>query len=111
MIKIPHGLITKSKKQLFSKFKSNINNGTLLKKFQCLQNKLNDLIDTPKRQYCTRISRKLIDPTTSAKAYWSTLKRCLNDKKIPCMPPFFHDNKFIIVFKEKAKTFNSFFSK
>ena len=37
------------KNQHFSIVKSNINNGTLLKKLQCLQNKLNDLIDTAKR--------------------------------------------------------------
>ena len=53
---------------------------------------------------------KLMDPTTSAKTYWSILKRCLNDKKILCIPPVFHDNKFIIDFKEKAELFNSFFS-
>ena len=68
------------KNQLFSRVKSNINNGTLLKKLQCLQNKLNDLIDTAERQYYTRISMKLMDPTTSAKTCSSILKRCLNDK-------------------------------
>ena len=39
------------KNQLFSRVKSNISNGTLLKKLQCLQNKLNDLIRTTKWQY------------------------------------------------------------
>ena len=73
-----------------------------MKKLQCLQNILNDLIDTVKRQYYTRISMKLMDPTTSVKTYWSILKRCLNDKKIPCIPPLFHDNKFITDFKEIA---------
>ena len=53
--------------QLFSKVKSNSSNGTLLKKLQCLQNKLNDLISTAKRQYYTRIPMKLMDPTTNAK--------------------------------------------
>ena len=44
------------KNQRFSRVKSNIDNGTLLKKLQCLQNKLNGLINTAKGQYCTRIS-------------------------------------------------------
>ena len=85
MIKIPHGLITKSKKaaqeknQLFSIVKRNINNGTLLKKFQCLQNKF--------------ISMKLMDPNTSVKTYWSILKICPNDKKGHAS--LFHDNKFL----------------
>ena len=70
----------------------------LLKKLQCLQNKLNDLIDTTKEQHYTRISKKLTDPTSSEKTYWSTLERCLNNKKIPCIPILFHDNKFITDF-------------
>ena len=50
-----------------------------------------------------------MDPTAKAEAYWSILKRCLNDKKTPCIPPLFYDNKFITDFKEKAELFNSFF--
>ena len=49
----------------------------------------------------------MMDPTASAKTYWSILKRLLNDKKIPCIPPLFHDNKFITDFKEKAEFSNS----
>ena len=68
MINKPHGLITlnqklvQKKNQLFSSVKSNSNNGTLLKKLQCLHKKLNDLYDTTKGQYYTRISNKLMDP-------------------------------------------------
>ena len=51
-----------------------------------------------------------MEPTTSAKTYGPILKRFLNDKKIPCILPLFHD-KFITDFKEKAELFNSFFSK
>ena len=52
-----------------------------------------------------------MDSTTSAKTYWSVLKRCLKDKKIPCIPSLFHDNKFMTDSKEKAELPNSFFSK
>ena len=52
-----------------------------------------------------------MDPTTSAKTYWSILKRCLNDEKIPFIPPLFHNNKFITDFQEKVELFNSFFLK
>ena len=38
-------------------------------------------------------------------------KKCLNNKKIQCIPPSFHDNKFITDFKEKTELFNSFISK
>ena len=39
------------------------------------------------------------------------MKRFLNNKKIPLIPPLFHENRFIIDFKEKAELFTSFFSK
>ena len=35
----------------------------------------------------------------------------LNDKKVPCIPPIFQDNKFVIDFSKKADLFNSFFTK
>ena len=44
------------------------------------------------------------------KVYWSILKTFLNVKKIPCIPPVFHNNKFVIDFKEKAELFNTFFA-
>ena len=54
---------------------------------------------------------KLMDPMTSAKTYWSILKWCLNDKKIPCIPPLFHDNKFITDLKKRLNFSTLFFSK
>ena len=47
-----------------------------------------------------------MDPTTSPKAYWSILKTVLNNKKIPCIPPIYHNNNDITDFKEKAQIFN-----
>ena len=55
--------------------------------------------------------KKLSDPSTSPKCYWTLLKTLLNGKNIPCIPPLFHDNKLITDFKEKSKIFNSFFTK
>ena len=45
---------------------------------------------------------------TSSKVYWKTLKMFMNNKKIPCIPPLIHQNKYVTTFKEKAETFNSF---
>ena len=52
-----------------------------------------------------------MDPMTSAKTYWSILKLLLNNKKIPCIPPFFYQNKYVTDFKKKAELFNCFFTK
>ena len=35
----------------------------------------------------------------------------VSTKKIPCIPPIFHKNRFVTNFKEKAELFNSFFAK
>ena len=37
------------------------------------------------------------------------LKTFLNNKKISCIPPLFHENKFITDFRENAELFNHFF--
>ena len=52
-----------------------------------------------------------MDSATSAKTYWSILKALLNNKKIPCIPPLFHEGKYVTDFKKKAELFNSFFAK
>ena len=67
-------------------------------------------IEKSKNNYYSKLSQKLSNKATSSKAYWSILKTFLNDKKIPCIPPVFHNNKFVIDFKEKAELFNTFFA-
>ena len=65
-------------------------------------------IQNSKQIYYPKLSSKLANPATSLKTYWSILKTFLNDKKIPCIPPLFHENKFITNFKEKAELFIPF---
>ena len=71
---------------------------------------MNSLIETSKQEYFSKIAKKLSDPNTSSKTYWSILKSFLTGKKVPCIPLIFHDNKFITDFREKAELFNSFFA-
>ena len=54
--------------------------------------------------------KKMIDPMTSLKAYWSLLQRLLNNKKIPCIPPLLQD-KYVTDVKKKSELFNLFFAK
>ena len=83
----------------------------LFRRFRNIQKLLTATIEKSKKYYYTRISTKLMDPTTSPKAYWSLLKTVLNNKKIPCIPPIYHNNNYITDFKEKAQIFNNFFAK
>ena len=68
-------------------------------------------MEKSKEQYYTQISTKLMHPTTSPKVYWLILKTVLNNKKIPCIPPIYHNNNYIADFKEKAQIFDNFFAK
>ena len=47
---------------------------------------------------------------TSTKCYWSLLKTVLIGKKVPYIPPIFHNNMYVTDFKEKSEIFNSFFA-
>ena len=67
-----------------------------------LQNQLNIPIEELKENYYTKFSSRLVDHLTSAKTYWSILKRFLNNKKIPCITSLFHENT--------SETSNSLFS-
>ena len=58
------------------------------------------IVEESKQKYYSRLSNKLLDSETSPKLYWSILKTFLNNKTISCIPPLFHNGKFIMDFKE-----------
>ena len=84
------------------------NNNKLATKLETLQNLIYETLDSCKRKYNENISKKLCSKATTPKYYWSLLKTMLNDKKVPCIPPIFHDNKFVTGFSRKVYLFNSF---
>ena len=71
---------------------------------------ISDLITNSKNAYFTNLGKKLNDPSTSPKAYWSILKRFLNKIQIPIIPPLLVNNIFITDFLQKANLFNYFFA-
>ena len=77
--------------------------------FKALQYQLNISIEELKEKYYTKLSSRLADTLTGPKTYCSILKTFLNNKRIPCIHPLFHENKFITGFKEKDELFNHFF--
>ena len=48
-----------------------------------------------KANYYSIISSNLINPSTSPEASFPNLNSLMNNKKIPYIPPLFHENKFI----------------
>ena len=81
----------------------------LLKKFKALRYQFDISIEESKEKYYTKLSSRLADPLTSPKTYWSLLKTFLKNKNILCIPPLFHENKFVTDFKEKAELFDYLF--
>ena len=85
-------------------------NAKLFNKVEYLQNELKSLIEANKEKYYSRISKRMMNPLTSTRTYWSVLKSFLNNKKIPCIPPLFHEIRYIIKCKDKTELFNNFFT-
>ena len=116
MTEIHLGSIAKSRKVIHEKNKEHkkyINdkpNFSLLQNTNNLQAQIKTLIDILKQKYFSQTSQKLEIKSINTKCYWSLLKKFLNNKKIPCIPPLYHDDKFVCGFKEKSKIFNNYFA-
>ena len=72
---------------------------------------VSQLIEKNKDEYYYRLGKRLNDPSTRAKSYWTILKTFYNKRKIPRIPPLLVNNSFVTDFKEKVNLFNEFFCK
>ena len=76
--------------------------------FKNLQNHLNQSIQRAKQNYVNKIVQRLGDLNTSSKCSWSLLKTLLNRKKILCIPPLPHGDKYIVDFSRRVGLSNLF---
>ena len=67
-------------------------------------------LENSKTKYYFKLVNKLSSKKLNQKCYWSILKSFLNGKKIPCIPPIFHNDNFITDIREKSELFNTFFA-
>ena len=65
------------------------------------QDLLNTKIEQVERKYFKNIFRKLSNKNDNPKNYWSLLKAVLNGKNVPCVPPIYHNDKFVSDIKKK----------
>ena len=93
---------------LYKDYRKN-NDTQIFEKLTLLQKKLYLAMEESKDTYYSNLSKKLAKQKSNPKTYWSVLKRFLNNKKIPCIPSLFHENKLVTDFKEKI--LNSYFAK
>ena len=77
-------------------------------KLEDLCNEIDNLISKFKKQYYQNTNRKLNDPSTSSKIYWSIMKTFFNSEKVPAISPL---SRLSMIFFEKTNIFNSFFGK
>ncbi|MCH2390413.1 MAG: reverse transcriptase family protein, partial [Nitrospinales bacterium] len=74
------------------------------------QRDLHKLITEAKTKYIENLGKKISDPNTGAKIFWSSYKRLINNKKNTNIPPLLVNGSFIANFKEKAMCFNKLFA-
>jgi hypothetical protein len=63
-----------------------------------------------KSRFVENLSKKICNPSTGQKTFWSAYKRLSNKKKITNIPPLFENGKYISSFREKASIFNNYFA-
>ena len=75
--------------------------------------KCREMIISAKNEYMPRMSKTLSDTSIATKSHWSIFgwyNWFLSNKRIPSIPPLFHNGKIILDFKEIINLFNSYFS-
>ena len=73
--------LLQDKNKIYKDYRGNNTNDQSLNKLNHLQEQLNFLINRSKQYYYARITKKLTNVSKNCKAYWSLLRRLLNNKK------------------------------
>ena len=100
----------KKNKRLVSHWKSNGKSPADTKVKNKSQRDLHKLITEAKISYIDNLAKKISDPNTGSKIFWSSYKRLINNKKNTNIPPLLDNGSFISNFKEKAVRFNKLFA-
>ena len=80
------------------KYINNKPNILLLQNINNLQAQIKTLINILKQNYFSRVLQKLVRMSINTKSYWSLLKKFLNNKKIPYIPPLYNDDNICMRF-------------
>ena len=71
-------------------------------RFEYLTTEFYNLIRDTKTEYHSKLAAKLVNPSTSAKTYWSILETLANGRKVPVITPLLINNEFISNLKTKS---------
>ena len=77
-------------------------------KLEDLCNEIDDLISKSKKECYQNINRKLNDPSTSSKTFWSIMNFFFKSKKVSTIPPLLFNGAFL-THLQKSKYFQFIF--
>ena len=96
-----------------TKYIKNISMEKMSVDYITLQNvmaEVSEFLCQSKDDYHKQLARKLTNPKTSSKTYWSILKTFYNGRKVSLIPTLVINNKLEADFKRKGDHFNYFFA-
>ena len=100
--------LIKNKNIFYRSHTTNENSTDEKEAIKAIQNNLISTIENAKSEYYSKLSMKLSNSEASSKVHWSISESFVNDKKIPTIPPLYHNGNFITDFRQKAELFNPF---
>ena len=74
-----------------------------------MQSETSRLIAIAKSEYYANLGKKLSDPKTGTKTYWSLFSKLINKKKFSNIPPLLEHGLFVTNVDAKANIFNDYF--
>ena len=108
--------ITKSSKNLYSKYKKKYKNYVKNNfppeqkvKIDELREEYTKTISADKDTYMKSLGKQLADPNTGQKKYWTILKKLLKKNACSAIPPILYNNNFVVEAEAKCKIFNDLF--
>ena len=94
--------------ETYNRFKSGNKGSQHFEHFQSPQSLLGAYVEASKHRY-SRLLKRINGSIYESLNILVSTKSFHNNRKIPCIPPVFHENRFVANFKEKAKLFSFFF--
>ena len=93
--------LIQDKNEAYRPFQRSNNNSQYFENFQSLQNLLGVSIEASKERHYSRLTKKLMEPSTSPKTYRSVLKSFHNNKKYSVFHQFFTKIDLLQISKKK----------